>query len=113
LKCTPFAIGEGSGFVCTRRPRRFFPAMDQALADAGYICQHKAKWCDCGVCAIWFKTPAGKWIPLEKIPDGRWEPHHANCKNVRAYRQANAQHRAHAAEGKPAPPAQGKLFGDL
>lgn len=89
-----------------KSPALHWPATTEELKAAGYVDHNKSKWCSCGKVMFWFSTPAGKFIPLERTKDGRWEPHHAKCKHVKAYR--GATHHAEAA--RPRAPKQESLF---
>jgi hypothetical protein len=88
-----------------------WPATSEQLKAAGFADAQSSKWCSCGVMIHWYKTPGGKWIPLSMTSDLKLEPHHATCKNVRDFQQADREHAERSEErvrGKK--PTQGELF---
>jgi hypothetical protein len=88
-----------------KAPSLAWPATAEQLAAAGYRDERRSKWCSCGVIMFWFATPAGKFIPLEATKDSRFEPHHAKCKHVKAFRGADRNYR-----DRPSEPEQQALF---
>lgn len=68
-----------------------WPATAEELSAAGWVDQHKQKWCTCGAVLFWFLTPQRRWIPLEVVNQGDppgYRPHHANCRDVKNFRTA-------------------------
>lgn len=89
-----------------------WPATDDELKRAGYVDTFRAKTCGCGKPMCWYKTPAGKWIPLSMLDRLHWTPHWAVCTNAKLFRRAMAEHR-HRFE-RPAPESkQMKLFSEV
>lgn len=40
------------------------------------------------------QTPAAKWMPMAIDPDGRWTPHWANCRAVKAQKKVELKKQA-------------------
>jgi hypothetical protein len=83
-----------------------WPATREQLREAGYIDAQRSKFCSCGEACFWYRTAAGKWIPLSFALDGRFVPHHASCANVKNYRNAEKKLRDRT---DPKKPVQGNL----
>jgi hypothetical protein len=62
-----------------------FPLTIEEMNSRGYVFKNES---DCSACHAridWYKTPAGKFIPINK---GTAEPHWASCPNAKDFRQA-------------------------
>ena len=61
-----------------------FPKTEQELEAAGYEYEGTGKCRDCAVEIAWYRTPAGKRMPLE---EGTLEPHWAKCPGAERFRK--------------------------
>lgn len=73
-----------------------WPATFEQLEDAGYGYTGTATQCSCGERFLWFITPARKWMPMSALANLQLVPHRVVCANAKAFREANARHRAQA-----------------
>ena len=87
-----------------------FPATITELRENGYERPEpgrERKLCSCGEIFFWWISPKGKWTPFSLLADSRFIPHHATCKNVEDFR--NAENKLKARTEKPKP-VQEALF---
>lgn len=61
-----------------------FPKTEIELEQAGYEYEGSGKCRACGQEIAWYRTPAGKRMPLE---EGTLEPHWAKCPNAKDFRR--------------------------
>jgi hypothetical protein len=100
---------EQSFYRAEARKKISWPATFAELEKAGYV-YLGGKECECGSSFLWWRTPAGKAMPISVIEGDRLVPHHAVCENVKRFRAANATHAARVSTRPSPPPLQASLF---
>ena len=63
------------------------------MVNAGYLHQGNSPCSGCGCNVLWYRTPTGHNMPMERMSDGRLQPHFASCKNVGDFRLPDVRKR--------------------
>lgn len=107
MRCERVKIGNDIEFVCgAAKPvgstlGAGWPRSAKQLESAGFRDERKQKWCTCGAVLFWFTTANGNWIPLERTEGARFQPHHANCRDVKNFRTADRAYKKRVEGKKP------------
>jgi hypothetical protein len=66
-----------------------FPATLEELKAAGYVFDNDSACRGCGGPIQWWKTPKGKFMPMDVDLDGNSKPHWATCPNAKDFRNGH------------------------
>ena len=72
------------------KKRIHWPATEIELGQAGYTWDGGSKPCTgrtCNAHIEWWKTPAGKPMPMHRLADGTLQPHWADCPDAKTFRR--------------------------
>lgn len=59
----------------------------EKLHDAGYSYVEPSPCAspNCQKIIFWFKTPKDHFMPMERMEDGRYQPHYSSCPDARTF----------------------------